>query len=86
MVFWKEKGVEYWATEINNTRLLEIAQKLTDDRFNFFDLTKEQIENIFEECFNRGLMDAHNSHEKCHQALENFEYFEQKRIVNGWHK
>jgi hypothetical protein len=69
MVFWiDEKGKTYWRKEIDNAKLLKIAQGLTAGKGNLRFLSNERIDDVFEECFNRGLMDSYNAHDKCLRA------------------
>lgn len=71
MIFWIDKnGREYYKSEIDNKYLLNIAESVSKGYYNFDHIYEEEIDNIFEECYNRGLMSLEEAHEKSQNARE----------------
>lgn len=69
MVFWVDRnGRKYWKTEIDDRYLANIAKAMLrgigDPNF----LSDQHIEEIYEECFNRGILASEESHEQCEKA------------------
>ena len=69
MIFWIDKnGREYYKSEIDDKYLLNIAKSVSRGYYNFDHIYEEEIDNIFEECYNRGLMTLEEAHEKSQEA------------------
>lgn len=73
MKFWRDKeNKEYWALEIDNLMLNNIANDLVDGTGDKDFVTNEVIDNVFEECCKRGIMSLEDAHLKSAQALDSF--------------
>ena len=71
MIFWIDKNYRrYWKSEVDNRYLINIANALTKGTGHIDFCTAERIDNIFEECYLRGLMTADEAHEKCMKAID----------------
>ena len=71
MIFWIDKNQRrYWKSEVDNQYLMNIANALTKGIGNPDFCTSERIDNIFEECYLRGLMTSDEAHEKCMKAID----------------
>lgn len=72
MIFWKTKGRSYWKDEISDEYLLNIVSCLEQGKFSDRYITPEMIDNIFEECFARGILDAETAHKKSSLCIDKF--------------
>ena len=71
MIFWIDKNERrYWKSEISDQYLMSIANALTKGVGHADFCTAEKIDNIFEECYIRGLMMSDEAHEKCMKAID----------------
>lgn len=71
MIFWKDKnGRIYWKSEIDDGYLLNIAKALTRGCGDLDFLINADIDGIFEECYNRGLLKAEEAHKMSKQAAQ----------------
>ncbi len=71
MIFWKDKnGRTYWKSEIDDNYLLNIARALTRGCGDLDFLKNADVDGIFEECCNRGLLTAEEAHKMSAQASE----------------
>ena len=71
MIFWIDKnGIEYYKSEIDDKYLLNIAKSISRGYYNFDHIDEERIDNIFEECYNRGLMTLEEAHEKSRNVRD----------------
>lgn len=71
MIFWIDKdNRKYWKSDVNNEYLMNIANALTKGIGHADFCTAERIDNIFEECYLRGLMTSDEAHEKCMKAID----------------
>lgn len=71
MIFWIDKdNRKHWKSEINDQYLMNIANGLMKGIGHTDFCTAERIDNIFEECYLRGLMTSDEAHEKCMKAID----------------
>ena len=71
MIFWIDKnGREYYKSEIDDKYLLNIVKSVLNGYYNSERIHEEEIDNIFEECYNRGLMSLEEAHENSQEARE----------------
>ena len=92
MVFWVDRnGRKYWKAEIDNRYLSNIANALLRGVGDPDFLSDQHIEEIYEECFNRGILSSEESHEQCEEAKNAMErkkefldqYLEEKDVWDG---
>ena len=70
MIFWIDKNKRrYWKSEVSDQYLINIANALVKGIGHIGFCTAERIDNIFEECYLRGLMTSDEAHEKCAKAI-----------------
>lgn len=71
MIFWKDKnGRTYWKSEIDDGYLLNIAKALTRGCGDLDFLRNADIDGIFEECYNRGILTVEEAHKMSKQAAQ----------------
>lgn len=71
MIFWIDKnGKEYYKSEIDDKYLLNIAKSVSNGYYNSEYIHEEEIDNIFEECYNRGLMSLEEAHKLSQEVRE----------------
>ena len=82
MIFWIDKNLkQYYKNEIDDKYLMNIAKALTRGVGNIDFCTQgDVVSNIFEECFNRGLLTAEKAHKMEEDALDAFE----RREICEW--
>ena len=84
MTFWIDKNHKrYFRKEIDNKYLMNIAKALTRGVGDSNFVNQRVIEDIFEECFNRGLItseDAFDMIEKAENAFEIREIAQWERL------
>ena len=85
MIFWIDKNLkQYYKKEVDDNYLMNIAKALTRGVGDTsFVLSGNVISNIYEECFNRGLLTAEQAHgmeEDAYNAFERKEMDEWDRL------
>ena len=80
MIFWIDKSnKKYFKKEINDTYLMNIAKALTRGNVYSYFVNDRVIQEVMEECFNRGLLtseEAFDMIEKARYAFEQRNFYE----------
>lgn len=84
MIFWIDKSnKKYFKKEIDDAYLMNIAKALTKGIGNSYFVNNRVIQEVMEECFNRGLLtseEAFDMIEKAKYAFEQRNSYEYNQI------